>query len=188
MPGFEVRSSLRVAEAAFLDLFEEEVETPDGELITRYTVRHPGAVVIVPVDDEGRVVMVRQFRVAARRSLLELPAGKREPDEPPEITAARELEEEVALRPGSLVKLAEFYNSPGFTDEYTHVYLASDLLPGQTDLEAKSEERHMEVVRLPFDVVDALVGSRELVDAKSLIGLELARRYLDGTYQGCESP
>lgn len=173
-----------MAAAGFLELVEEEVESPDGEIITRYTVRHPGAVVVVPVEADGRVVMVRQYRVAAHRALLELPAGKREPDEPPEVTAARELEEEVGLRPGGLVKLAEFYNSPGFTDEYTHVYLADGLTPGRSHLEAKAEERHMDVVRVDFSHVHDLISTAEIVDAKSLVGLGLAERYLDGTYGG----
>lgn len=184
MTGFRARSSRTLAHAGFLEVVEQVVEGPDGELLTRYTVRHPGAVAIVPVDESGRVVMVRQFRVAAGRGLLEVPAGKREPDEAPEATAARELEEEVGLVPGRLVKLAEFYNSPGFTDEYTHVYLADGLSEGRSDLEAKAEERHMEVERLPLADLDALVAGGEIVDAKSLVGIELARRYLERAYPG----
>lgn len=186
--GFRVRESRSVFTAGFLDLFEEEVESPTGESLTRFTVRHPGAVVIVPVQEDGNVVLVRQFRTAVRRALLEAPAGKREQDEDPETTAARELEEEVALRPGRLVKLAEFYNSPGFTDELTHVFLATELAPGASAPDLKAEEQHMEIVRVPLDAVDDLVRSGELSDAKTLIGIELARRYLAGGYRAPDDP
>lgn len=172
-----MRSSRRLVEAGFLDVVEEEVESPDGEVLTRYTVRHPGAVAVVPVDGDD-VVMVRQYRAAARRALLEVPAGKREPDEAPEETAARELEEEVGLVPGRLVKLAGFYNSPGFTDEYTHVYLADGLTVSPGGREGlRAEERHMEVVRVALDDVDGLVAAGEVVDAKTIVGLALARRH-----------
>ena len=100
---------------------------PDGEEFDRHVVHHPGAVVVVPVIDDD-AILVRQCRVAAGRELLEVPAGKRDVDgEPPEATANRELEEEIGYRAGRLELLCEFYNSPGFCDEYTHLFLATDL-------------------------------------------------------------
>lgn len=176
MAGFDVTGTRVVHEAGFLSLAEERVRTPDGEELTRFTVRHPGAVVVVPLDGQERVVMVRQYRTAARRELLEVPAGKREPGEDPETTAARELEEEVGLSPGRLVKLAEFYNSPGFCDEYSHLFLARDLAPVEERAEVKAEERHMTVERVPLADALGLVASGEIVDAKSIIGIALAAR------------
>lgn len=181
---FEVRSSRSVARTGFLEVMEEDVVAPDGEVLTRYTVRHPGAVVIVPVDEHERVVMVRQYRSAARSHLLEVPAGKRERGEQPEVTALRELEEEVGLHAADLVKLVEFYNSPGFTDELTHVYLARSLSPAASGAELKAEERFMEVSRVALADVDALMATGAIRDAKSIIGLLLTRRYREGTYAG----
>jgi ADP-ribose pyrophosphatase len=151
-------------------------EAPDGDTFERDLVHHPGAVSIVPVVDDGReVLMVRQYRAAIDAELLEIPAGKRDvPDEPPEATAHRELEEEVGMRAGRLEKLAEFYNSPGFCDEHSFVFLALDL--EQSEISAHSpEEQHMTVERVPLDAVPRLVAAGELVDAKSIIGLCLAR-------------
>ena len=157
-------------------------ETPEGETFERDLVHHPGAVSIVPVVDEGTaVLMVRQYRAALDADLLEIPAGKRDvPDEPPETTARRELEEEVGVRAGRVEKLAEFYNSPGFCDEHSWVYLALDLEP--TAVSAHSpEEQHMTIERIPLDLVPQLISSGRLVDAKSIIGLFLAREALESS-------
>jgi len=183
---FTIVRSDTVADVGFLKLTEERVDAPDGEQLTRYVVRHLGAVVVVPVDETGdAALLVRQYRVATDGDLLEIPAGKRDVDgEPPEETARRELEEEIGHRPGRLVKLAEFYNSPGFCDEYTHLYCALELEAVDGPRGVNAEERAMSVERVPFADVDALVASGRLCDAKSIIGLELARRYLAGTYPG----
>ena len=127
MPEFRVLGSEVVAEAGFLSINEQRIKAPDGEEFTRVVVHHPGAVVIVPVDGDD-LLLVRQYRAAVGDTILEIPAGKRDVDgEPPEETARRELEEEIGHRPGRLVKLAEFFNTPGFCDEYTHLFLALDL-------------------------------------------------------------
>ena len=189
MSGFRIVGSETVADVGFLRLTEERVAAPDGEALTRYVVRHLGAVVAVPVDETGEgALLVRQYRVAPDRDLLEVPAGKRDVEgEPPEETARRELEEEIGHTPGRLVKLAEFYNSPGFCDEYTHLFLALDLRAVDGPRGVNAEERAMSVDRVAFADVDALVASGEICDAKTIIGLELARRYLAGAYPGMAS-
>ncbi len=178
---FTLVSSTVVGEHGFLSVADDRFLGPDGE-IARWTVRHPGAVVAVPVEhtpDGPVAVMVRQFRSAVRVSMLEVPAGKRDVDgEPPEVTAVRECEEEIALRPLTIVKLAEFYNSPGFTDEHTHVFLATDLEPVEEIHELKAEEQHMTIERVPLSAIDGLIASGSLTDGKSIIGLLLAQRYL----------
>ena len=152
---------------------------PDGHKFERDVVHHPGAVVVVPVID-GDVILVRQYRAAIDRILLELPAGKRDvADEPVEVTAGRELEEEVGMRAGSMEKIAEFYNSPGFCDEHSFLFLATDLTRCATSFQGH-EEQHMTIERIPLDSVPALIASGELVDAKSIIGLCLARERLAG--------
>ena len=137
-------------------------------------MHHPGAVVVVPVID-GEAVLVRQWRVATGRALLEVPAGKRDVDgEPPEVTANRELEEEIGYHAGRLEPLCEFYNSPGFCDEHSFVFMALDLEACASSAQGV-EEQHMTIERISFDEVTGLIASGALIDAKSLIGLSLAR-------------
>jgi len=155
------------------------IEAPDGTRYEREVVHHPGAVVVVPVTMAGTVaILVRQYRAAVDRELLELPAGKRDVDgEAPELTAARELEEEIGMRARSLRKLVEFFNTPGFCDEHTTVYLATDLEPCESRAHGVEEE-HMTVEPVALAEVDALVDAGEICDAKTIIGLCLARRVL----------
>jgi ADP-ribose pyrophosphatase len=127
------------------------------------------------LEDTGEVVMVRQYRAAIDRVLLEIPAGKRDVDgEAPEVTAQRELVEEIGMRAGRLELLAEFYNSPGFSDEYSYTYLAGNLQPDTPERHGVEEE-HMTLERIRLDDVPALIERREIVDAKTIIGLMLAR-------------
>ncbi len=154
-----------------------EIRAPDGSIYEREIIRHPGAAVIVPLDGQ-EVIMIRQYRPAVNRELLEIPAGKLDSeDEPPELTARRELEEEIGKRPGRLELLAVFHNSPGFCDEVTHCYLATEL----TDTHRQPhgvEEEHMAIERIRLADVPDLVASGELADAKSIVGLMLARERL----------
>jgi ADP-ribose diphosphatase len=178
--SFRVAGSEVIADAGFLTLTEERIVAPDGEEFSRVVVRHPGAVVIVPVAGD-EVLFLRQFRAAVGGEILEVPAGKRDVDgEPPEQTAVRELEEEIGHRPGRLVKLAEFFNTPGFCDERTHLFLALELEDLGGNRAVGPEERAMTVERLSWARIDELIAAGELTDAKSLIGVLLARRFLDG--------
>src|SRR4029077_17360607 len=147
---------------------------PDGTTFDRDLVHHPGAVAIVPVDEDRSVVMVRQYRAAIDADLLEIPAGKRDVEgEPPEETALRELAEEVGLRARRVEKLAEFYNSPGFSDEYSYVFLGLDLQPTARSAH-RPEEAAMEIERVSLDEVPMLIRTGRLIDAKSIVGLCLA--------------
>jgi ADP-ribose pyrophosphatase len=186
--GFRVTGSSRLTTAGFLDVDEVVVVGPDGEEARRVVVRHPGAVVVVPVIDGGATaLLVRQYRVATGTDLLEVPAGKRDVEgEPPAETAARELEEEIGFTPGRLVKLAEFFNTPGFCDEYTHLYAALDLVDAGGTRSTSLEERHMVTEPVAFADVERLIGERRLVDAKSIIGLLLAREHLAGRHPAIE--
>ena len=169
-----------VANGPVIRLATARFTAPDGTSFERQIVHHPGAVVVVPLVDPGRVVLVRQFRAAVGTELLELPAGKRDVDgEPPEVTAARELAEEIGLRPGRLTLLARFYNSPGFSDELSHLFLAADMV--QVDKEpAGIEEGHMSVHEVALAEVPGLVAAGEIIDAKTIIGLALTRERLAG--------
>ena len=172
---FRVVGRTTLCEAGFLTVTRLRVAGP-GDEFDRHVVLHPGAVVVVPVDGDGNALLVRQYRVAVGRALLEVPAGKRDvPGEPPEATAARELEEEIGRRAGTLRPLCEFFNSPGFTDEFTHVFLATELEECERAA-VSAEEAAMTIEVVPLADVDALIAAGELVDAKSIIGLLLARR------------
>ncbi len=181
MSGFRKLGERSVWRGPLIEVAVGRFAAPDGEEFERDVVHHPGAVSVVPVVEGGRaVLLVRQYRAAIDRELLEIPAGKRDVEnEAPEATARRELEEEVGMRAGRVEKLAEFYNSPGFCDEHSVVYLAVDLDPCPTSKQGV-EERHMSVEQVDLDDVAALVSSGRIVDAKTIIGLSLAAEALDG--------
>ena len=178
---FRVVGSETLVDAGFLSISRLHVAASDGEEFDRHVVHHPGAVVVVPVIDDGpraAALLVRQWRVATGSVLLEVPAGKRDVEgEEPATTANRELVEEIGYEAGRLDKLCEFYNSPGFCDEYTHLFLATEL-EERTRAAVSHEEAAMTIERVPLDRVDDLIATGELVDAKSIIGLLLARRFL----------
>jgi ADP-ribose pyrophosphatase len=170
MPGFVRLGSRLVARTGFLVLRRDYLLTPEGEWTVREVVRHPRSVVAVPWDGSS-VAMVRQYRHAAGRPLLELPAGKLDvTGESPEASARRECIEEVGLDPARLTRVQGCFLSPGFTDEFSHIYLAEDLTAVPADPQGLEEQR-AEVVRLaPEEVRDGLrTGAFE--DATTIIGL-----------------
>jgi 8-oxo-dGTP pyrophosphatase MutT (NUDIX family) len=159
-----------------------EFESPDGEHFTRDIVRSPGAVAAVPLRyrDDGTpyVTLVRQYRAPFDAWVLEIPAGMRDvADEPTELTAARELVEEVGLQPGRLEFLVAFYPSVGMTDSVLHLFLATELTEVERDTHGP-EEAHMEVLHVDLDdAVDMILGG-EIHDAKTVMGLLLVERRL----------
>jgi ADP-ribose pyrophosphatase len=184
MSGYRLVESQEIARGGFLTFAEETFESPAGERFVRWMVEHPGAVAAVPVvdgPDGPEVLCVRQWRPAIRRLLLEIPAGKLDvPGEDPDDAMHRELAEEIQQRAGTLVKLATFWNSPGFSTELTHVYVALDLSPCDRPEAAKEEEQDMTIERFPLADIGRLIASGEISDAKTIIGLTLADRYLAG--------
>ncbi len=153
----------------------DTVRLPDGQETTREIVEHPGAAVIVPVDAEGNVILVRQYRHAVGREMIELPAGTRERGEPPDKTAPRELEEETGYSARNWEPLAHFFSSPGILTEEMFVYLARDLAEGTSKTE--SDEK-IQVIKIPLHEAIQRVDRGEITDAKSIIGLLLAQRKL----------
>jgi len=177
MSVFRRTSEREVYQGAVISLGVGTFAGPAGESFERDVVHHPGAVSVVPLLGE-EFVLVRQYRAALDHDLLEIPAGKRDVvGEPPEDTAHRELVEEVGFRAGRLVKLAEFYNSPGFSDEHSHTFLGLDLVEVPSSAQG-IEEEHMTIERVPVDDVPAMIASGALIDAKTIIGLTLALRHL----------
>lgn len=180
MGSFAVSGRQRLLTGPVITVDDLVVTAPDGSTHERQVVGHPGAVSVVALTDDAQVVMIRQYRAALDDLLLEIPAGKRDLEgEPPERTAARELAEEVGLAAGELAPLAEFHNSPGFSNEHSIVYLARDLRPVPHERQGV-EEVHLEVVHVPFAEVVGRISAGEIRDAKSIIGLLMAREYLRG--------
>ena len=143
-----------------------------GRAVVREVVRHPGAVLIGPVRDDGRLVLIRNDRIAVEERLWESPAGTLEPDKAPAAAAARELEEETGYRAASWRPLGAFFTSPGFSDERIHAFLASQLTPGPARPEPGES---IEVCALAMDEVRRMVQSGEIRDGKTLAALELWR-------------
>jgi len=153
---------------------------PDGTPFERYVVRHPGAVAVVPVDRDGTVTLVRQLRPAVWAEVLEIPAGTRDvTGEPLESTARRELAEEAGLEAAEMQILATTYNSPGFCDQATTIYLATGLTRCATG-RIGEEERWMSVERVPLSDVESLVAAGRLKDQTTIAGLYMARALLAG--------
>ncbi len=169
----------------YLEFRTVTIERSDGSRGTRDIVGHPGAVAVVALDEEDRVLLVRQFRLAAGSVLLELPAGTLDVDaatglvEDPDLAASRELEEETGYRAGRLERLGCFWTAPGFATERMTLYLATDLRPADDDRLGPDEDEHLELARLPWRDAVAAAERGEIGDAKSLVGLFWLARLRD---------
>jgi ADP-ribose pyrophosphatase len=168
----ELREELVASRTAFTGRFisvtVDEVELPDGRAATREIVHHPGAAAVVPLSDDGRVIMIRQYRQGAGQVLWEIPAGVLEPGEEPDACARRELAEEVGRTPGELVHLLSTYTSPGFSTELIHIFLARDL----REIDASEEEDEIiRAVPVPLSTALELVRRGEVRNAAAVCGL-----------------
>lgn len=164
----------RIYSGRLFDLDVCQVRLGNGKAHKREIIRHPGATAIVAVDSEGKLLLVRQYRVASDSVMWEIPAGTRDGDEPPDECAIRELQEETGYKPGKLESLGAFYVAPGYTTEYIYLFLATDLtessLPGDDD-------ENIQLERLTLAEALAMIERGEIVDAKTIIGLlRYARR------------
>ena len=157
----------------------------DGLESTRDLVIHPGAVAILPLDAEGRLLCVRQFRIAAGGALLEIPAGTLDVSaegvvEEPEVAANRELEEETGYRAGSMERLGGFWTAPGFSTEYLTLFLATDLRQAGENRLGPDEDERLELARIDWRDAVAAVETGLVEDAKSVAGILWLARILEG--------
>lgn len=173
--GFHIESARVEHEGYLVSTEVVQLRTPDGRVVDRQVVRHPGAVAVVAVH-KGSVVMVEQYRVALDTNLLEIPAGKLDIDGEDKAEAARrELIEEVGLDPVDLVLLGEFATAAGFCDETLAIFAATECVEVERQVDGVEEE-HSVIRHVPLGEIDALLATgSELIDAKSLIGLFWAR-------------
>jgi ADP-ribose pyrophosphatase len=167
----QLLESEKIFKGAVFEVERDRLLEENGIEIVREVVRHPGGAGALPLFDDGRVALVKQYRHPARRELLEIPAGRIEVGETPEMCAAREVEQEIGFRAGRIEKLAEFYSTPGFCEEKLHVYLATDLTPSS---QALDHDELVEVVYLPFAEAAQMLGRGGIEDSKTIIALLLA--------------
>jgi len=174
MPFELIRSETLLQGRAF-KIRRDYLKTPDGRETKYEIIEHGGSVVILPIDHEGNMLFVRQYRHAAGADLLELPAGTRDGDEPYEECAAREIREETGMEAGKLQKVGEFYLAPGYSTEFMVVYLATALKPNP--LKADFDE-FLQVEKIPVKKAIEMAERGDVPDAKSLAALLLAKAYL----------
>ena len=171
----EVLHSSRLYDGPVFEIERDRIRDLDGSEIVREVVRHPGGAGALPLFPDGRIALVRQYRHPARRELLEIPAGRIEPGESPEWCALREVEQEIGFRVGRMVPLSSFYSTPGFCEEVLSVFLATDLTPGQQQLD---HDERLEVVYFSFEQALQMARHGEIEDSKTLIALLLAARHV----------
>lgn len=168
-------SSRLIYSGKILTLRLDEVKLPNGKTSTREIVEHPGAVAIVALNEKNEVLMVRQFRKPVEEELLELPAGKLEKGEQPEICAQRELMEETGFFARSLRYITAFYTSPGFSSERMYLYLARDL---ENNTKLADEDEFIDLKIIPLEQAVRKIYDGEIRDAKTISGLLLAYNML----------
>lgn len=155
----------QIYDGAIVKLYRDRVELPNGRTAWREVVRHPGGVIILPMDGDGNVHLVRQFRYPCGRAILEIPAGKLERGEEPFAAARRELEEEIGARAEDWRELGRLLPTPGFCDEVQHLYLARGLTFGRTH---PDEDEFLEQVAMPFAQAFAMAKDGRLEDGKTV--------------------
>ena len=167
----------RIYEGRIVSLDVDEVEEPGGVRATREVVRHAGSVAALAVHEDGRVVLIRQYRYPVDEGVWELPAGRLDPGETPLQGARRELEEETGLRAAQIEPMGIFYTTPGFCDEVMHLFRATGLTQGAPRPEA---DERIEVRTLPLHEARAMIGAGAIREGKTLVALLLERERREG--------
>jgi len=175
MPFELIRSEILLQGRTF-KIRRDHLKTPDGRETKFEIVEHGGSVVVIPIDHEGNMLFVRQYRHAAGLNLLELPAGTRDGDEPYAECAAREIREETGMEAGTLIKVGEFYLAPGYSTEFMGVFLATDLKHNPL---APDTDEFLSVEKMSVKSAMEMAEHGDMPDAKSLAALLLARPHLE---------
>lgn len=161
-------ASTPIYDGKIIQVQVDEVELPNGKTAKREIVHHPGAVAVMAITQENRMVMVRQFRKPLERTIVEIPAGKLEPGEEPEVCAGRELREETGYTYTSLRHQASFYTSPGFADEIVHLYRAEGVTPGEAQ---PDDDEFVELLHVTVEEAQELIASGDIRDAKTILAV-----------------
>ena len=168
-------STRSIFQGRIIDVRVDTIRLPNGRETTREIVEHAPSICVVPVDEDGNVLLVRQYRKPTESFLLEVPAGGIEEGEEPEAATRRELQEEIGHTAAELTELTAFWLAPGWATEYMYAYLARGLTPAVLD---SDEDEFIEVVRTPLADVPGLIADGTIQDAKSVASLLLAMRAL----------
>lgn len=168
-------SSEKVFEGKIISVRIDKVAMPDGDVATRELVKHPGGVGVVALTDNGEIILVKQFRKPIEKVIYEIPAGKLDAEEAHYDCGVRELEEETGLKAGKFEYLGFIYPSPGFVDEVTHVYLATELYRGEAH---PDDDEFLDVEKIPFMRAYEMVMNGEINDAKSVFGILKSKEIL----------
>lgn len=171
----KVLHSNMIYRGKILNLRVDTVELPDGRTSKREIVEHSAAVIIVPVKEDGQLLLVRQYRSATGRTALELPAGNIEPGEELESAALRELQEETGYEAQKLVRLCSFFSTPGFSDEELHLFFASGLTLLKQNLD---DDEFLEVLSVPWEEAVKMIWAGEICDAASVTGILAVDSYI----------
>ena len=172
---FELLKSETTYQGRAFSVRRDHLLTPGGQTVKYDIVQHTGSIALIPVDADGQIHFVRQYRHAAQVDLLELPAGTLEPGEPPAEAAAREIREETGMAAKNLKEIGSFYLAPGYSTELMHVFLATDLVH---DPLAPDDDEFLKVEKIPVAEALRMAESGQIQDAKSLAALMLAKPYL----------
>ncbi|SHF58586.1 NUDIX hydrolase [Ornithinibacillus halophilus] len=156
----------KIFEGKVITLQVDDVLLPNGKTSKRELIKHPGAVGIIPITNDNKIVLVEQFRKPLEKSIIEIPAGKLEPGEKPEVTAVRELEEETGYTTDSLEYITSFYTSPGFADELMYLYLAKDIKKMAQPVDGDDDE-FVERMELTLEEAKRYVSNQRIHDAKT---------------------
>lgn len=174
--NIETIVTTNIYQGRVFDVRQDQVRLPNGNVMKLDIVEHPGAVVLVPVDSDGRIWLIQQYRHAAGKILMELPAGVVEAGENFEEGARRELREEIGMTALKIQKIGEFFIAPGYSTEYLYIFLATELQP---DPLPGDEDEFIQVVPTPVDQALELAKSGQIPDAKTLAAFFLALPYLN---------
>jgi ADP-ribose pyrophosphatase len=168
-------SSREIFKGKILKLYFDQVRLPNNRITTREKVEHPGAVAVVPITNENEVILVKQYRYPVDTVLTEIPAGKLDGTEPPIECARRELKEEVGGHGGNFIHLAQIFTSPGFSDEKMDIYLVRDFEEKENSLD---DDEFLHIIKIKLKDCLEMIKNGEISDAKSIIGIMMARDYL----------
>ena len=175
MKNYTVKKREILFRGKVFDLQVDEIEYDSGNKGIREIAVHPGGAVVVPLKDDGRIIMVKQFRYPFQKFLLEMPAGKLDKNEDPLVCAVRELEEETGYKTKNIIKLGSICTTPGFCTEVLHIFLAKDLTPGNHNRE--EGEHGMEVFEFTIEEIEKKILAGEIIDSKSICGVQLLKLY-----------
>ncbi|WP_203361834.1 NUDIX hydrolase [Bacillus sp. REN10] len=161
----------QIFEGRIIRLQVDDIVLPDGKMGKREIIKHPGAVAVLALTAEGKIILVEQYRKALERSIIEIPAGKLEAKEEPEVCARRELEEETGYACESMTLLQSFYTSPGFADELVHVFIAKGLVKKE-NARSLDEDEFVEVMEVTLTEAEQLIKEQRIFDAKTVYAIQ----------------